>query len=269
MKLDVLLLVFGVSFTSFALGGYLLSKPKRKMDDLLPEALLTKLPAWNCGLCGELDCVSFARKLAEGATEKRCLPGGRVVEKRLSAVLGRPPYKKKAGKSIAVVACAGDASSVRPAYTYAGFKDCEAAALLYGGPRTCGSGCLGFGTCLSSCPNQAISLSGGLARINPELCDGCGLCIPACPTGVIRMLPRRDAWYVACSSTAPGAIKALSCSASCTACGACERRSAGSEFTIKNNLAAASATMTGNWAAIAADCPTGVIRSLEKEKKDR
>jgi hypothetical protein len=81
------------------------------------------------------------------------------------------------------------------------------------------------------------------------------------------MLPRGDAWYVACSSTAPGKVKEDSCAASCTACGACERRSAGSEFSLKNNLAAASYGSTGNWAAIAEDCPTKVIRNLGAEKK--
>ncbi len=268
MRTDILFAVFGASFATFAAGSYILASLKRPRVDSLSAGLLSCLPAWDCGLCGQKDCRAFARALAQGPTDCRCLPGGEGVETRLSAVLGRAPYRKRSGKALAVVACAGDSRSVRPSFEYAGFRDCAAAASLYGGPRACGSGCLGYGSCIPSCPNDAITVKNGLAEIRPELCDGCGACVSACPTGVIRMLPRRDAWYVACSSTAPGQVKEDSCPASCTACGACARRSAGSEFTLRNNLAVPSSNVTGNWAAIADDCPTKVIRSQGREKKD-
>lgn len=267
MRTEILAVVFGASFLSFAAGSYILSTLKRARVDSLMAAALSCLPAWDCGLCGQEDCRSLARALVTGPVDSRCVPGGAAVERRLAAVLGRPPYKKKGGKSLAVIACAGDAKSLRPTFEYAGFRNCAAAAGLYGGPRACGSGCLGFGDCIPVCPNDAISIKNGLAGIRPDLCDGCGVCVSACPTGVIRMLPRKEAWYVACSSTAPGKVKEASCSSSCTACGACERRSAGSEFTLKNNLAVASSNVTGNWASIAEDCPTGVIRWVGTEKK--
>lgn len=266
--MDILFAVFGVSFVFFSAGSYILSSLKRTREDSLTAGLLACLPAWDCGLCGQKDCRAFACALAKGPIDFRCLPGGERVETKLAAALGKAPYRKKSGKALAVIACAGDSRSVRPSFEYAGFRNCSAAASLYGGPRACGSGCLGYGSCIPSCPKGAITIKNGLAEICPELCDGCGACVSACPTSVIRMLSRRDAWYVACSSTAPGNVKENSCSASCTACGACARRSAGSEFTLRNNLAVASSTVTGNWAAIADDCPTKVIRSPGRQKKD-
>lgn len=267
MRTDILIAVFGVSFASFAAGSYILSSLKRDRADTLTSQILAGLPAWDCGLCGLQDCKSFARALASGDGDHRCVPGGPAVERRIAGALGRPPYRKKNSKAVAVVACAGDDRSVKPVFEYAGYRDCAAAAGLYGGPRACGTGCLGYGTCVPACPRDAIAVKNGLAVIRPDLCDGCGACVSACPTGVIRMLPRRDAWFVACSSTAPGKVKESSCTASCTACGICQRRSAGGEFSLKNNLAAASATLAGDWAAIAADCPTGVIRTIGSEKK--
>ncbi len=41
--------------------------------------------------------------------------------------------------------------------------------------------CTGCGECVEVCPENAITLEGGLPRINEVTCTGCGACIPACP----------------------------------------------------------------------------------------
>ena len=48
--------------------------------------------------------------------------------------------------------------------------------------------CRGCGTCLSTCPNAAITMMEGKARIDPGICLRCGYCVPACPQFAIRVV---------------------------------------------------------------------------------
>lgn len=45
--------------------------------------------------------------------------------------------------------------------------------------------CLGCGLCAESCPQQAISLQSGQAKIYHNRCNHCGLCLNVCPQGAI------------------------------------------------------------------------------------
>ena len=45
-------------------------------------------------------------------------------------------------------------------------------------------GCLGCGTCMDSCPNDAI-IEGDAYQIDPEKCESCGTCADLCPAGAI------------------------------------------------------------------------------------
>ena len=45
--------------------------------------------------------------------------------------------------------------------------------------------CNGCANCLSSCPENAITMRGADAYIDPELCDGCGNCVNYCPRNAI------------------------------------------------------------------------------------
>lgn len=44
--------------------------------------------------------------------------------------------------------------------------------------------CLACGTCLDSCPAEAIA-EGDVYKIDPGKCESCGTCLDACPTGAI------------------------------------------------------------------------------------
>ncbi|MBN1147245.1 MAG: 4Fe-4S binding protein [Anaerolineales bacterium] len=48
--------------------------------------------------------------------------------------------------------------------------------------------CTGCGNCVAVCPNQAISLMGGVACIDAQTCTRCEACVDACPTGAIHSL---------------------------------------------------------------------------------
>ena len=44
--------------------------------------------------------------------------------------------------------------------------------------------CLACGTCLESCPNEAI-IEGDIYQIELDKCENCGECVDVCPTGAI------------------------------------------------------------------------------------
>jgi ferredoxin len=46
--------------------------------------------------------------------------------------------------------------------------------------------CKGCGTCVETCPNEAIRLVDGIAQIDRELCEECGACLDVCPYEAIR-----------------------------------------------------------------------------------
>lgn len=45
--------------------------------------------------------------------------------------------------------------------------------------------CVGCGTCVSGCPEKAISMVKEKAYIDPEKCIGCGACFSVCPVKAI------------------------------------------------------------------------------------
>lgn len=50
--------------------------------------------------------------------------------------------------------------------------------------------CIGCGLCAESCPQWAISLRSGQARINQVKCNQCGLCLNVCPQrAIVELTP--------------------------------------------------------------------------------
>ncbi len=46
--------------------------------------------------------------------------------------------------------------------------------------------CIGCGSCVATCPVEAIELVEGVAKIDKEKCVGCGACKGACPVEAIN-----------------------------------------------------------------------------------
>ena len=52
--------------------------------------------------------------------------------------------------------------------------------------------CVGCGTCAAHCPETAITIQEGKAKVDTKLCIGCGECATVCPVTCIKMGDDRD-----------------------------------------------------------------------------
>lgn len=52
--------------------------------------------------------------------------------------------------------------------------------------QQCTAGCIGCTLCVKQCEQEAITVSGNLASIDPSKCIGCGKCAEKCPQHIIR-----------------------------------------------------------------------------------
>ncbi len=144
------------------------------------------LPGANCGGCGFAGCSACAEAIVQGkAPVNACIAGGPDVTAKVSQVMGG-----EAGfvePQIALHYCTGGARAVRK-YYYEGPLDCRAMAQLHGGELVCHTGCFGLGTCVRSCPFDALKMGEeGFPEVVPGKCVGCGTCEKVCPTHVIKL----------------------------------------------------------------------------------
>ena len=151
--------------------------------------VLGVLPGANCGACGYAGCADYAKAIVEGAPVNKCVPGGAKCAAAAAAIMG-----VEAGEVVkrkAIVACQGSYDHTQDKYEYEGIESCAACAALYSGRAACEYGCLGYGDCVKACKFDAITVSNGLARVNPEKCTGCGACEQACPKKVTTTTVKR------------------------------------------------------------------------------
>ena len=194
----VLGLVLGVGL-QFAEG-----KLKVEKDEKLEE-LEAAMPGANCGGCGFAGCSAYAEAVYKGEAEPGlCSPGGAELARRMGEILGVKVEVKE--REVAFVFCQGGKDDTITEFEYKGMSDCNAAALLHGGPNGCKEGCLHLGSCMEVCPVGAISRneSGNLV-VDKERCIGCKKCTKVCPNGVIKMVPYSAEYIVACNNHESGA----------------------------------------------------------------
>lgn len=187
------------------------------------EAVLSVLPGNNCGGCGFAGCSGLAAAIAKGeAPVNACPVGGEAVGKKVAAIMGVEAEETE--RKVAFVACQGDCDKAGKDYDYYGIEDCRMMSFVPGGgPKSCNSGCLGFGTCASVCPFDAIHVENGVAKVDREACMACGKCIAVCPKHLISLVPYKAGMAVACSSTDKGPVTMKACQTGCIGCGICTK----------------------------------------------
>lgn len=185
------------------------------------EAVLAALPGNNCGGCGFAGCSGLASAIAKGeAPANACPVGGESVGEKIAAIMG--VQAEKTERRVAFVHCKGDCESAETDYVYTGVQDCRKMAFVPGGgPKSCNSGCMGYGSCVKVCPFDAIHVVNGVAVVDRERCRACGKCVEACPKKLISLISYRTHTAVACSSADKGPVTVKSCKVGCVGCGIC------------------------------------------------
>lgn len=104
-----------------------------------------------------------------------------------------PQNEKKA-----VVKCNSERNVKMRGFTYNDLQDCRVFKNMYESASNCHWGCIGFGTCVSFCPQDAIKIVNSTAVIS-SACNGCGKCIDICPNSLIELVPKTTEYYAACA----------------------------------------------------------------------
>ena len=225
-------------------------------EDQRFSTIRATLPGANCGACGYAGCDGYAKALVEGNEVRTniCIPGGSECSTTIADYLGLEADSVKG--RVAVVFCGGDCTKTEPAMNYQGVRSCKAAKMIFGGAGSCAYGCLGNGDCAVVCPDHAITIDKGVAKVNRDLCTGCGLCARTCPQRIIAVLPERQKVYDCCSNLERGMAVKKNCQAGCIGCSKCKQVCAFDAITMKGTLAVIDPAKCTKCGVCVENCPT-------------
>lgn len=223
------------------------------------EAVLGVLPGNNCGGCGYPGCSGLAAAIAAGeAPVNACPVGGAPVAAKIADIMG-----VEAGEQIhevAFVKCGGTCEKAKQSYEYYGLHDCVMINMMQnGGPKSCAYGCLGEGSCVKSCPFDAIHVVDGVAVVDKDACKACGKCIEACPRHLIELVPYEQKHLVNCSSKDKGKDVMSVCSVGCIGCKMCEKVCEFDAVKVVDNIAHIDPAKCTNCGKCAEKCPKKII----------
>lgn len=183
------------------------------------------LPGRNCGACSYPGCFGYAQalignpELVKNFACSLCINDAERIA-RISEALG---VSINAVQKKALLHCGGNSEEV---YSYSGVKTCKGANQLLSGNRKCPYACLGFGDCVTVCPEGAISIDPQkkIAVIDWSKCTGCGLCAKECSKDIIELVSSKAKIGHTCSyyplRNIPGRER---CEFGCTHCMRCFR----------------------------------------------
>ena len=260
--LYAILIVGGIGLVlgaALAIVSAVMAVPSDKRADDITELL----PGANCGACGFSGCSGYAAALASGKTDSTnlCKPGGNDVAKKVAAYLGVAADEVE--PSTAYVMCRGTRDNAQFKMDYFGEGSCALANQLYGGPKECLNGCLGFGDCAKACPYDAITVENGVAKVHPERCRACETCVKACPKGLIEMVPlgKRKA-VVSCHNTEKGGVARKQCTNACIGCMKCQKVCPVEAVTVTDFHAHVDQSKCIGCGKCVKECPVGCINVI-------
>ena len=226
-----------------------------------------KLPGVNCGGCGYASCALYAQAIVEKDEELNlCVVGGAETTREVAHAMGVQVSGEQKERLVAVVFCQGDNEASKFPGVYKGIMDCAAAIYSQDVSKRCKYGCVGMGSCVKSCPFDAIHMSeGGIPYVDAVKCTACGNCVRACPRDLIELHPVSHNTFVYCKSQDPGPIARKVCSKACIACQLCVKAAAKDEnaesVTMDGNLAVVTPDPYGAKPEYGAKCPTAAYAS--------
>lgn len=222
-------------------------------------AVREELPGNNCGGCGYPGCDGLAKAIAEGeAPVNACPVGGDAVGKKIAAIMGAEAVEGE--KMVAFVRCTGDCDKTSSIYQYDGVHDCAFVGMVpSGGPKSCRSGCPGYGNCVKVCPFDAIHVVNGVAVVDKEACKACKKCIAACPKGLIGLVPYSAVSHIGCSTKEKGKAVMNVCKVGCITCKKCEKNCPEQAITVVNNNPVIDYSKCTNCGKCKEDCPRNCI----------
>ncbi|MBR1822313.1 MAG: RnfABCDGE type electron transport complex subunit B [Clostridia bacterium] len=222
------------------------------------SAVREVLPGNNCGACGYAGCDAMAAAIAKGeAPANGCPVGGAPVAAQIAAIMG--VSAEAVERKVAFVRCKGTCEVTHNQGNYIGIQDCSTAVLSGLNITDCTYGCLGFGSCATVCPQDAIRVVDGVAMVNRARCVGCGLCVKACPRGMIELVPESKRVIVQCSNRDKGPMVKKVCTAGCIGCGICQRQCEHDAIHVEGNLAHVDYEKCVHCGKCVEKCPVKVI----------
>ena len=123
------------------------------------------LPGNNCGGCGYAGCDTLAKEIVAGNAPANACPVARANHGLIADIIGA--QVEAAERKVAYVHCKGTCDKTTIKYHYDGLADCKKLALIPGhGEKLCAFGCMGYGSCVRVCQDDAIRIVNGVAVVD-------------------------------------------------------------------------------------------------------
>jgi len=219
------------------------------------------LPGNNCGGCGYAGCDTLAKEIVAGNAPANACPVARANHGLIADIIGA--QVEAAERKVAYVHCKGTCDKTTIKYHYDGLADCKKLALIPGhGEKLCAFGCMGYGSCVRVCQDDAIKIVNGVAVVDKEKCIGCARCVKECPNHLIELIPYDTKYAVSCNSNAKGKDVKVACEVGCIGCGICAKVCEFGAITLENNLARIDASKCTGCGKCAEKCPSKIIYKI-------